>query len=73
MISWEDLKDGSCKVELALLNGEGKDVVTLGYAEAVLVGNPDAEFIAGPLYPYTVKSFQCDVNGRDVAIGYPEK
>ena len=71
--SWEDLRDGSCKVELALLNGEGRDAVTLGYADAVLAGNPDAEFIAGPLYPYTVKSFQCDVNGRDVAIGYPEK
>lgn len=65
--------NGSWTVELSLMHTNGDREETLGYAEAVLVKNTDAEFISDPEYYYTVAGFRCDINGRDVAIGYPEK
>lgn len=69
--SWKDLGNGSCEAEIRMLEGEND--ITLGYSTAVLVPNKDAEFISEPLYPFTVQSFSTAINGRDVALGYPQE
>lgn len=69
--SWKDLGNGSCEAEIRMLEGEND--ITLGYSTAVLAPNKDAEFISQPLYPLTVQSFSTAINGRDVALGYPQE
>ncbi|MDO4284154.1 MAG: hypothetical protein Q4C60_02355 [Eubacteriales bacterium] len=73
IVSWNTLSDGTNRAELRLIENQNGSEVTLGYSTAVLVDNGDAAYISSPMYYYKVRSFTCDINGRDVAIGYPEE